>query len=349
MAGTLTAERITRADTDLELLIDSFAGGGGASTGIEAALGRPVDYAINHDKAAITMHRANHPRTVHLQEDVWSVEPRDVVGRGRIGLAWFSPDCTHHSRAKGGKPRSNRARGLAWVAVKWAKLPERQRPVHIGLENVSEFEDWGPLDKSGWPISSKRGVTFRRFVGCLRSRGYTVDWRVLDAAQYGAPTHRRRLFLWATLNGRVNWPEPTHGWSERDLFGSRLKPFRTAAQCLDWSLPLDGLVRSRRIRQYIDAQNRCHTGYWIMSYYGNLCARSVDLPLPTITTHDRFALVSPLGEMRMLTPRELARCQGFPESYILTGTKTSQVARLGNSVCPPVVEAVVRANFTEVA
>lgn len=336
--------KATVTRTDLDLIIDSFAGGGGASLGIKWATEREPDYAVNHDEAAIEMHRENHPGTVHLCESVWKVDPREVVGNGRVGLAWFSPDCTHHSRAKGGKPRSNRARGLAWVTVKWAKLPDDQRPREIGLENVGEFEDWGPLDASGWPVREKRGLTFRRFVGSLRNLGYTVDWRVLDAAQYGAPTHRRRLFLWATLRSRVNWPEPTHGLQDRELFSSRLKPYRTAAECLDWELPCDGVVRSPRIRAYIDAQCRSHTGYWVMSYYGNLCARTVDLPLPTITTHDRFALVTPQGNMRMLTPRELARCQGFPDDYILTGTKTSQVARIGNSVCPHVVEALVRAN-----
>jgi DNA (cytosine-5)-methyltransferase 1 len=326
-------------------VIDNFAGGGGASLGIRNALGREVDYAINHDEAAVIMHRENHPGTVHLCESVWKVDPREIVGKGRVGLAWFSPDCTHHSRAKGGKPRSSRRRALAWVTLKWAKLPDHQKPVEIGLENVGEFEDWGPLDAQGWPIKAKKGLTFRRFVGCLRAKGYTVDWRVLDAANYGAPTHRRRLFLWATLRGQVNWPEPTHGSHERDLFGSRTQPYRTAAQCLDWSLPFDGVVRSKRVRDYIARRRELCPGYWILSYYGNLGSRSVDRPLPTITTHDRFALIHPESGMRMLTPRELARCQGFPDDYVLTGTKTNQVERIGNSVCPPVVEALVRANY----
>ncbi len=335
----------TRTHTDREtirdMIVDSFAGGGGASLGITWALGRAPDYAINHDEAAIEMHRTNHPETVHFCESVWKVDPRDVVGNGSVALFWMSPDCTHHSRAKGGKPRNNRARGLAWVGVKWGKLPENQRPTDIALENVSEFEDWGPLDASGWPIREKRGVTFRRFVGNLRALAYTVDWRILDAADYGAPTHRRRLFLWATLRNRVVWPAATHGPST--LYEPRL-PYRTAAQCIDWTLPCNGKVRSQRIAAYIGSQCERRDGPWILSYYGNLGSCGVDRPLPTITTHDRFALVMPDGSMRMLTPRELARCQGFPDDYVLTGTKTSQVARIGNSVPPQTVEALVRAN-----
>lgn len=363
MTATLTKPRVAAA-LDHELVIDNFAGGGGASLGIRNALGREVDYAINHDEAAVIMHRENHPGTVHLCESVWKVDPREVVGNGRVGLAWFSPDCTHHSRAKGGKPRNNRMRGLAWVMVKWGKLPRAQRPRLMMLENVSEFEDWGPLDAAGWPIARKRGLTFRRFVGCLRALEYRVEWRVLNAADYGTPTERRRLFMVARCDKHpIRWPEPTHGdpthglYVRSDLFNEmrRLEPHRGAFDCIDWKVPLDGQVRSPRIAAYIERINEFWRSrdpdsegrHWILSYYGNPGWRGVFDPLPTITTRDRFALVNTDGRMRMLTPRELARCQGFPDDYVLTGTKTNQVARIGNSVCPPVVEAMVRANMGE--
>lgn len=202
--------RETAVVSDLELLIDNFAGGGGASLGIRNALGREVDYAINHDEAAVIMHRENHPGTVHLCESVWKVDPREVVGKGRVGLAWFSPDCTHFSIARGAKPVSPRVRGLAWVVIKWCKLPEAQRPRVVILENVKEFVTWGPLvkkrddrgrvmrDSQGRelevPCPRRKGDTFKRWVRELRKLGYAVEWRELNAADYGAPTMRKRFF-----------------------------------------------------------------------------------------------------------------------------------------------------------
>jgi len=191
-----------------EIIVDNFAGGGGASTGIEMATGRSVDIAINHDPAAIAMHRANHPDTEHYCESVWDVDPREVT-RGRpVGLCWLSPDCTHFSKAKGGKPRKKKIRGLAWVALRWAATV---RPRVIMLENVEEFTTWGPLDKDGYPDPKQKGRTFRTFVNALRRQGYQVDWRELRACDYGAPTIRKRLFLIARCDGRpIVWPEPTY-------------------------------------------------------------------------------------------------------------------------------------------
>lgn len=227
-----------RPGSDLfdELIVDNFAGGGGASMGIEAALGRCVDVAINHDRAAVEMHSTNHPHTRHLCEDVWSIDPVQATGRRPVGLAWFSPDCKHFSRAKGGKPVEKKIRGLAWVVVKWAK---RVKPRVIILENVREFEDWGPLDKYNMPCAKRKGRTFRRWVSSIRNLGYAVEWRVLNAADHGAPTHRRRLFLIARCDGRpIVWPEPTHG-------PGRAKPYRTAAECIDWTLPCPSIFLTR--------------------------------------------------------------------------------------------------------
>ena len=175
------------------LIIDNFAGGGGASTGIAAALGRHVDYAINHDAKALDMHTANHPETIHLCEDVFDIKPRELCGGRPVDLVWFSPDCRHHSKAKGGKPnRSRKVRGLAWVAVKWA---DQVKPRVMFIENVEEFQHWGPLDAEGRPIKERRGQYFRAYLTRLRNLGYKVDHRELVAADYGAPTIRKRLFV----------------------------------------------------------------------------------------------------------------------------------------------------------
>jgi DNA (cytosine-5)-methyltransferase 1 len=222
-----------------ELVCDNFAGGGGASTGMEQALRRAVDVAINHSRRALEMHELNHPYTHHICEDIFSVGPREIAGDRPIGLAWFSPDCTHHSRAKGGKPRSNKIRGLAWVVIKWAKAG-KARPRVIILENVREFQDYGPLDEDGMPDRARKGLTFRRWLGQLKNAGYQVEWRVLDAADYGAPTHRKRLFLVARCDGRpICWPEPTHG-------PGRAHPYHTAAECIDWSLPVPSIFERKR-------------------------------------------------------------------------------------------------------
>ena len=473
------------------LICDFFAGGGGTSLGIEMALGRSPDIAVNHDREALAMHEANHPHTRHFQEDVWKVDPREATGGRPVDLAWFSPDCTHHSKAKGGKPLSRKRRCLAHVVIRWAR---EVRPAVLALENVSEWLDWGALHHAsgpactvcdgpadGRPCPARKGKSFRKWVSTLRNLGYVVEWRMLRACDYGAPTSRDRLFLVARCDGKpVVWPAPTHG--------QRLRPFRTAAECIEWAMacpsifgrvrPLaDNTMRriARGMKRYvlcpdpfivgIDHQTNpaamwssqeplstitskarhclvapslVQTGYgeregqsprcldirrplgtvvaggqkhalvcaflakhfgghetpgvslrepmatvttqdhhalvtahtegtrapqvraFLTAYYGVDQDPKITRPLPTITTHDRFGLVTVAGVdyeiadigMRMLEPRELFRAQGFPDEYkieIEVGgrvlPKSSQVRMVGNSVSPPVAAAIVRANI----
>lgn len=219
-----------------EIVVDNFAGGGGASTGIEIAMGRSVDIAINHDPAAIAMHRANHPGTKHYTEDVWKVDPAEACEGHPVALAWFSPDCKHFSKAKGGKPVSKKIRGLAWVAVKWAKAVH---PRVIMLENVEEFQEWGRLDKNNKPDPKYKGETFRRFVGQLEKLGYTVEFRMLRACDYGAPTVRRRFFLIARCDGKeIRWPDPEYGDPDGlEVAAGIKKPWKPVADVLDFDLP----------------------------------------------------------------------------------------------------------------
>lgn len=226
-----------------EIVVHNFAGGGGASTGIEIAIGRSVDIAINHDPAAIAMHRANHPTTEHYTEDVWKVDPVEACAGRPVALAWFSPDCKHHSKAKGGKPVSKKIRGLAWVAVKWAKAV---KPRVIMLENVEEFQDWGRLDEKNRPDPRYKGETFRRFVGQLEKLGYHVEYRLLRACDYGAPTIRKRFFLIARCDGqKIVWPEPTHAAPDsiEVQMGSK-KPWIPVSEVLDFSLPCPSIFAS---------------------------------------------------------------------------------------------------------
>lgn len=219
-----------------ELIVDNFAGGGGASTGIEIATGYSVDIAINHDPEAIRMHQTNHPNTKHYCEDVWKVDPIKACKGHPVGLAWFSPDCKHFSKAKGGKPKDKNIRGLAWVACRWAGLV---RPRVLMLENVEEFKTWGPLNRGHRPIKAKQGVTFRRFVQQLEDLGYEVQFRELVAADYGTPTMRKRLILIARCDGRpIVWPEPTHGPVDSEAVkAGLLKPYVGAYTQIDFSKP----------------------------------------------------------------------------------------------------------------
>lgn len=589
-----------------EITVDNFAGGGGASLGIFMATGKHPDVAINHDEAAIVMHAANHPKTRHFTEDIWKCSPRHVTQGRPVGLLWASPDCKHFSRAKGSKPVEKKIRSLAWVICKWAA---EASPRVIILENVREFEDWGPLVPSwacqecDWkgtegqallirkrprcprceaidlrktdsmiPDPKRKGLTFKRFVRRFKSLGYQVEWRTCNAADFGAPTHRRRLFLIARNDEKpIVWPMPSHGDPVKikndDLFCT-MKPWRTAAECIDWDVSCPSIFERKRpladatmrrialgIKRYVldnpkpfivtinhsgdafrgqsgnepmgtmtgkqrdavvtpfiakicqggahgsqihslekplstlvsknehllispvlvgaggpersgrprsadkpngvimpknsqalvsaflakhyggavgcradsplpktttrgtqnqvcsafiqpfyakspgqspdkplpvslskekhslvaanlihlnrgdqgtDMNNPMRTAMsggnhaalvysFLIKYFGTSIGQPVDEPMHTQTGKDRFGLVTVnvAGEMyvivdigmRMLTPRELARGQGFPDSYILTGTKTSQVARIGNSVAPQVAEALVRANF----
>lgn len=219
-----------------ELIIDNFAGGGGASTGIEMATGISVDIAINHDPEAIRMHKTNHPSTRHYCESVWDIDPVKACKGYPVALAWFSPDCKHFSKAKGGKPKDKNIRGLAWVALRWAG---KVRPRVIMLENVEEFKTWGPLNRGHRPIKAKRGVTFRRFVSQLKDLGYTVDFRELTAADYGAPTIRKRFFMIARCDGQpIIWPAPTHGPRDSDqVRHGLLKPYNGAYTQIDFTKP----------------------------------------------------------------------------------------------------------------
>ena len=518
-----------------ELIVDNFAGGGGASTGIEMAVGRSVDIAINHDPDAIAMHRANHPNTKHYCENVWDVDPIEACAGNPVGLAWFSPDCTHFSCAKGGKPVEKNIRGLAWVTLRWAYAV---RPRVIMLENVPEIRSWGPLGENGKPIKERTGETFDGFILALSSGilkdhpafvemcetlgissdskmakklseglGYEVEYRILRSCDYGAPTTRTRFYMIARCDGKpIVFPPPTHG--------KGLKPYRTAAECIDWSIPAQSIFERkkplaentlRRIargikkfvmdnpepfiipigygeregqepransineplgtvvtsgKHYVVAPSliqyhsetsadevrgqdvteplmivdtspryalsvahimKNYGGYYngagsgvdeplgtvtskdhnslvtahiltmrnnmdgqladeplstiscsgahhaevqafLVKYFSTGTAKPVDEPLDTVTTKDRFALVTIHGEeyiitdikMRMLTPRELFNAQGFPRDYIIDRddkgapySRAKQVARCGNAVTPPVPAALVRVNLPE--
>lgn len=280
-----------------DLIVDLFAGGGGASVGIEAAMGRSVDVAVNHDPIAVAMHRVNHPYTRHLISDVFEVDPLQATCGRRVGLLWASPDCTYHSKARGAKPirsRQAKRRALAWVVVRWASIV---RPAVIMLENVEEFADWCPLvpqrddrgalrrDADGAvlmrPCQHRKGETFRRWVRELRALGYAVEWRELRACDYGSPTIRKRLYVIARCDGQpIIWPEKSHGVEDSGAARRRVvrrrgeirnegtgegmasvretvldghadscrplpRRYRTAAECIDWSLACPSIFLTR--------------------------------------------------------------------------------------------------------
>lgn len=228
-----------------EIIVDNFAGGGGASTGIELATGHSVEIAINHDPAAIAMHKVNHPSTEHYCENVWEVNPIKAVRGRSVGLAWFSPDCKHFSKAKGGKPRDKKIRGLAWIVLKWAALV---RPRVIMLENVEEFQSWGPLNRRRHPIKSKKGQTYWKWRGQLESLGYKIETKELIAADYGAPTKRKRFFMVARCDGKsIAWPNPTHGDRNSDeVKEGLLKPYVPAAEIIDWDIPCKSIFGRKK-------------------------------------------------------------------------------------------------------
>lgn len=503
------------------LLVDGFAGGGGASTGIEIALGRQVDIAINHDPDAILMHKTNHPDTIHLQESIWDVKPLEVTKGRHVGLLWMSPDCKHFSKAKGGKPKDKNIRALPFSIIMWAR---HVRPDVIMAENVEEIQTWGPLNKKGYPIEKRKGQTFKLFIRRLRNLGYKVEWKELIAADYGAPTTRKRWYMIARCDGKpIVWPAPTHSKTGKN----GLEKWVPVSTCLDFSdlgqsifgrkkplaentmkriargiekfvfnnpepfiihykfdnepeninNPLSTITsvnshylctpvmaqigqtgfsddRSRSLDQplstIVTKQEHClvspvliqyhsetahdhvrgqsveepimtidaspryaiassfltkfyktgigqevtdplHTittspghfgevkilmvekeevrsefrekcnqvASFIIEYYGQGGAHSIDEPLHTIVTKDRFALVTIYGidyiicdiTLRMLTPRELYKAQGFPDDYIIDHDYTGkaypvakQVARCGNSVVPIVAKSLVEAN-----
>ncbi len=227
-----------------EIIVDNFAGGGGASTGIELATGRPVEIAINHDAAAILMHKTNHPYSQHIQASVWDVEPTEVCAGRPVGLAWFSPDCKHFSKAKGSALADRNIRGLAWIVLRWAGTV---RPRVIILENVEEFKTWGPVRK-GKPVKKKAGQTFLKWLRQLTDLGYTVEYRELVAADYGAPTSRKRLVLIARCDGKpIAWPERTHApKDDPGTISGKYLPWRSAAEIIDWSLPMYSIFANRQ-------------------------------------------------------------------------------------------------------
>lgn len=296
-------------DLGHELVVDNFAGGGGASTGLEMALGRPIDIAINHDPEALAMHAINHPRTRHLCESVWDVDPIEVTKNQPVALVWLSPDCKHFSKAKGGTPVNKRIRGLAWVTLRWAA---KCRPRVIMLENVEEFQTWGPLivgaDGKAYPDPAKKGKTYDSFIRQLRAHGYTVETRERRACNAGAPTIRRRFFLIARRDGwPCVFPGPTHGDPlDPDVLAGRLQPYRTAAECIDFSLPSRSIFG--RKRPLVDnTLRRVAKGLWrhVLSnpqpfiivaggpaYSGKPVA--LDQPLGTLTTENHRALAEPV-------------------------------------------------------
>lgn len=352
---------------DRRIVVDLFAGGGGASLGIRWALGRDPDVAVDHSSDAVAMHEANHPCTRHLLGDVWDYAPREVSGGRPVELLWASPTCTHFSKAKGGpldRREASRIRALAWVVTRWAR---EVKPTVITMENVEAFATWGPLTNEGKPCERRRGLTFRRWVRSLEAEGYAVEWRELRACDYGAPTTRKRLFVVARCDGMpITWPTPTHG-------PGRL-PFRTAAECIDWSVPCPSIAgRSlsaatvariqRGVQKFVvDAPEPYVMDAFIAKHYGGPNGRGTpgsDLrsPLSTITTRDHNALVTVRGRpvvdvgMRSLTPRELFTAQGFPAEWIIDPvhngkpiTKTTQIRLVGNSVPPQLAAAIVGAN-----
>lgn len=287
-----------------KLIVDNFAGGGGTSTGIEMATGYSVDIAINHDPEAIRMHKANHPATRHYCESVWDVNPVEVCAGHPVGLAWFSPDCKHFSKAKGGKPKDKNIRGLAWVACRWAGLV---RPDVIMLENVEEFKTWGPLNRGHHPIKAKQGTTFRKFIAQLEKLGYEVQYRELVAADYGVPTMRKRFFLIARCDGRpIVWPEPTHGPADSpEVAAGERKPYVGAYTQIDFSLPCPSIFDTveeikekygiRAVRPLAPkTMERIARGLkkFVLDNPEPFIIRGKS-PLPTITTGNRNFVIAP--------------------------------------------------------
>lgn len=317
------------------LFVDNFAGGGGASTGIELAIGRNVDIAINHDPDAIAMHRANHPDSKHYCEDVWEVDPVEACEGQPVTLAWFSPDCKHFSRAKGGKPADKNIRGLAWVAVKWAYLV---RPSVIMLENVPEIQTWGPLGSDNRPIKERSGETFQGFISALTTGipadhpafsemcealsitgesdmakrlidglGYDIEYRTLRSCDYGAPTTRTRFYMIARCDGRpIVWPKPTHGHKNSpEVKAGKKKPYHTAAECIDWSIPAQSIFERdrpladntlRRIARGIQRFVIDNPEPFIVTVnHGGdgFRGQSINEPLQTVTAKHGYGIVTP--------------------------------------------------------
>ena len=347
-------------DMNQEIFVDNFAGGGGASTGIEIGLGVTVAAAINHDPAAILMHKTNHPYTEHYQASVWDIDPREVC-RGRpVAGAWFSPDCKHFSKAKGAALVNREIRGLAWITLRWAALV---RPRVIMLENVEEFQTWGPVRK-GKPVKKLAGTTFRKFISQLRDLGYAVEYRELVAADLGAPTTRKRFVLIARCDGRpIVWPERTHAPRDsEEVRSGRLKPWRSAAEIIDWSLPCPSVFESkaeilekyglkavrpladntmRRIIRGVDKFTiRSEEPFIVPTGYGERKGQAprvhdIEEPLPTVVGSGKHNLCRPL-----LTPY-LAECNHAGGGHIADTRepyKTITAKHTGGIVAPSLIQ-----------
>ena len=297
-----------------ELVIDLFAGGGGASTGIELAIGRAVDIAINHDPEAVSLHQANHPQTMHYVSDVFEVDPLAVTSGRPVGLMWASPDCKHFSKAKGGKPVSKKIRSLAWVVIKWAKLVQ---PRVICLENVEEFQHWGPLNAdTNMPCPLRKGRTFRAWKAQLQGLGYQVEHREMRACDYGAPTIRKRLFLVARRDGvAIDWPDATHGAPDSlPVKARKVLPWRTAAECIDWSIEAPSIFERTRpladatcrriakglVRYVIEAKEPFIVP---LTHQGGDRVESISEPMRTVTSANR-------GEKALVVPTIISMGHG---------------------------------------
>lgn len=316
-----------------ELVVDNFAGGGGASTGIEMAIGRSVDIAINHDPAAIAMHKENHPKSKHYCEDVFDVDPIEACNGKPVALAWFSPDCKHFSRAKGGKPVDKKIRGLAWIVLRWAYLV---RPRVLMMENVPEIVTWGPLGEDNKPLKDRLGETFDGFLAalsriglprehpafkemcdtlgispdsdmakaCEEGLGYVIEYREIKSCDLGAPTTRKRFYMIARCDGaQIIWPAPTHGDKHtEEVKCGKLLPYRTAAECIDWSIPAKSIFERkkplaektlRRIAKGIQKFVIDNPNPFIIHYKFENEPESIDKPLSAITAVNGHYVVTP--------------------------------------------------------
>lgn len=289
------------------LIIDCFAGGGGASVGIEMALGRLVDIAVNHDPEAIRMHKVNHPDTIHLTEDIFKVDLQKYVKGRKVSLMWASPDCTSHSKAKGGQPRKNGLRILPWAVYKHAK---RILPEVIVMENVEEIQQWGPLDEKGHPIKERQGEDYKKFITAMKSLGYTFDSRELVAANYGAPTTRKRWYAIFRRDGKaIVWPEQTHFKDSEPKWkqcGNFINWSDLGKSIFDRSKPLAEATQKRianGIRKYILENPEPYIVKnddalaFLIQYHGEQKAgesrgQLLSEPIKTIDTSNRYGLVT---------------------------------------------------------
>lgn len=380
------------------LVVDMFAGGGGASTGIQMALGRSPDVVIDRDERALAMHAANHPGSSHVCADVWRIQPQAITKGKPVSLLWASPECTNHSVAKGGDAkRDSKSRDMPWAVEKFAR---EVSPNIIIIENVPGFLRWGPCDAKGLPIKAKAGQDFRAFVAKLRKLGYVVDYRLLRADDYGAATIRERLIIIARRDKiKPIWPTPSHG-------EGRENPFASIKACVNWDRHGRSVLSRRKalgpttLRRIPEGIRRYDGEPYIATYYGDTKPNdfrgcSINGRIGTQTTANRHALIVPVYaggeadnadagqkqvldrtvygqlldsmnnafgdrvivdvEHRVLSPRELFNAQGFPPDYVigdeaegtLRFTKAAQLRICGNSVCPQVAAALVRANYTE--